>query len=153
MVHTVQHIIEIRQFHFGNVIDVPLGYGRRGGGDEGGLHHFLRHFSHYVQLDVSAGWRGRRESDSRVFRRSNRSHACSGIDRDIAVIAPSEPQPPQPGPTRCVLLFLGDTVVDMLLHGVSGCCLRCSFLRVTWPSSGHTFLRRYWRLLVFPGFS
>ena len=32
---------------------------------------FLMHSSHPVQLDVSAGWRRRRESDSRVFRYPN----------------------------------------------------------------------------------
>ena len=73
-----------------------LGYVPRGGCDEGCLPHF--YFPHSVQLDVSDGWRRCLESDSRVFRHPDWLHACSGIDKDIAVIAPSEPPPPPPPP-------------------------------------------------------
>ena len=41
-------------------------------------------------------WRGRRESDSQAFFHLNSMLACSVIDKDITVVAPSEPPPPPP---------------------------------------------------------
>ena len=44
----------------------------------------MLHFSHSVQLDVSAGWRGRRESDSQKFCRPNSVHVCGVTEKNIA---------------------------------------------------------------------
>ena len=56
----------------------------------------MRHFSRSVQLDVSARWRGRLESDSQAFCHPNSVHVCGVVGKTCVVSVSSAPPPPPP---------------------------------------------------------
>ena len=89
-------LVVAARFAQGNLDIIPTSFQKT---SEGRCCRILRHFSHSVQLDVSAhfsalddeeffvvegsGWRGRRESDSQVFCHTNSVHVCGGKEKHV----------------------------------------------------------------------